>query len=47
MDQTLPAILLNFFARFLPLWNGQGAYGTILEILSFVPVVDFDGAIPP
>ncbi|KAH8179567.1 mis6 domain-containing protein [Sarocladium implicatum] len=39
--KTLPAIVLNFFARFLPLWDGQGVPGTILDILSFSPFHDF------
>ncbi|KAF4978125.1 hypothetical protein FZEAL_5457 [Fusarium zealandicum] len=39
--KNLPPLLLNFFARFLPLWNGSGRRGPLFEILSFAPLLDF------
>ena len=41
--KTLPPIILDFFARFLPLWDGSGPQNVIVDILSYVPVLDFKG----
>lgn len=40
--KTLPVLILNFFARFLQLWDGTGNRECVLEILSFCPFVEFD-----
>lgn len=40
--KTLPVLILNFFARFLQLWDGTGSRECVLEILSFCPFVEFD-----
>ncbi|KAI8659453.1 hypothetical protein NCS56_01162500 [Fusarium sp. Ph1] len=39
--KNLPPLLLNFFAHFLPLWNGSGRSDSMLEILSYAPLLDF------
>ncbi|KAF4463237.1 hypothetical protein FALBO_9945 [Fusarium albosuccineum] len=39
--KNLPPLLLNFFARFLPLWNGNGRKDSLFEILSYAPLLDF------
>ncbi|KAM5342585.1 hypothetical protein ACJ41O_013551 [Fusarium nematophilum] len=39
--KNLPPLLLNFFARFLPLWNGSGRHESMFGILSFAPLLDF------
>ncbi|KAF5006401.1 hypothetical protein FDECE_7217 [Fusarium decemcellulare] len=39
--KNLPPLLLNFFARFLPLWNGDGRKNSLFEILSYAPLLDF------
>ncbi|KAI5461204.1 Mis6-domain-containing protein [Mariannaea sp. PMI_226] len=39
--KKLPSLLLNFFARFLPMWNGAGRRDTMFEILSYVPLLEF------
>ncbi|KAK7427970.1 hypothetical protein QQZ08_005583 [Neonectria magnoliae] len=39
--KKLPPLLLNFFARFLPLWNGSGRHDAMFEILSYAPLLDF------
>ncbi|KAF7562801.1 hypothetical protein G7046_g1337 [Stylonectria norvegica] len=41
--KTLPPLILNFFARFLPLWNGSSRREAIFEILSYVPLLEFEG----
>jgi centromere protein I len=43
--QHLPPLLLNFFARFLPLWDGSGRRDSMFEILSYSPLLDFQGNI--
>ncbi|KAM0435209.1 hypothetical protein ACHAPT_003299 [Fusarium lateritium] len=40
-SKNLPPLLLNFFAHFLPLWNGSGRSDSMLEILSYAPLLDF------
>ncbi|KAF9771481.1 hypothetical protein IL306_010897 [Fusarium sp. DS 682] len=39
--QNLPPLLLDFFARFLPLWDGSGRRDSMFEILSYSPLLDF------
>ncbi|EEU44682.1 uncharacterized protein NECHADRAFT_49005 [Fusarium vanettenii 77-13-4] len=39
--KNLPPLLLNFFAHFLPLWSGSGRSDSMLEILSYAPLLDF------
>ncbi|KPM35183.1 hypothetical protein AK830_g11377 [Neonectria ditissima] len=39
--KKLPPLLLNFFARFLPLWNGSGRQDAMFEIFSYAPLLDF------
>ncbi|KAH6892114.1 Mis6-domain-containing protein [Thelonectria olida] len=39
--KKLPSLLLNFFARFLPLWNGSGRRDVLFKILSYVPMRSF------
>ncbi|KAM0492124.1 hypothetical protein ACHAP8_010121 [Fusarium lateritium] len=39
--QILPSLLLDFFARFLPLWDGSQHRDSILAILSYSPLLDF------
>ncbi|RKL11432.1 hypothetical protein BFJ68_g8268 [Fusarium oxysporum] len=41
--QNLPPLLLDFFARFLPLWDGSGRRDAMFEILSYSPLLDFKG----
>lgn len=40
-SKKLPPLILNFFARFLPLWNGSGRRDSMFEILSYSPFLDF------
>uniref|UniRef100_A0A0D2XCL1 Uncharacterized protein n=1 Tax=Fusarium oxysporum (strain Fo5176) TaxID=660025 RepID=A0A0D2XCL1_FUSOF len=42
--QNLPPLLLDFFARFLPLWDGSGRRDAMFEILSYSPLLDFKAA---
>jgi centromere protein I len=35
--------MLNFFVRFLPLWDGSGRRDSMFEILSYSPLLDFQG----
>ncbi|WZH45059.1 Mis6-domain-containing protein [Fusarium acuminatum] len=37
----LPPLMLNFFVRFLPLWDGSGRRDSMFEILSYSPLLDF------
>lgn len=46
-DQNLLPLLLDFFARFLPLWDGSGRRDAIFEILSYSPLLDFQGQFKP
>ncbi|CEJ81095.1 hypothetical protein VHEMI01241 [[Torrubiella] hemipterigena] len=39
--KSLPLLVLNFFSRFLQLWDGTGDRQCILAILSFTPFVEF------
>ncbi|KAM0558549.1 hypothetical protein ACHAPJ_004744 [Fusarium lateritium] len=39
--KNLPPLLLNFFARFLPLWDGSGRRDSLFEVLSYSPLLDF------
>ncbi|KAF5025052.1 hypothetical protein F66182_2869 [Fusarium sp. NRRL 66182] len=39
--KNLPPLLLNFFARFLPLWNGSGRRDILFDVLSYSPLLDF------
>ncbi|EMT65179.1 Centromere protein I [Fusarium odoratissimum] len=41
--KNLPPLLLDFFARFLPLWDGSGRRDAMFEILSHSPLLDFKG----
>lgn len=41
--QALPPLLLNFFARFLKLWDGSGRRESLFEILSYSPLLEFNG----
>ncbi|KAF5962683.1 Mis6 domain-containing protein [Fusarium bulbicola] len=41
--KNLPPLLLDFFARFLPLWDGSGRRDAMFEILSYAPLLDFEG----
>lgn len=45
--QNLPPFLLDFFARFLPLWDGSGRRDAMFEILSYSPLLDFKGQFKP
>jgi centromere protein I len=45
--QNLPPLLLDFFARFLPLWDGSGRHDAMVEILSYSPLLDFKGQYKP
>ncbi|KAM0346036.1 hypothetical protein ACHAPU_005797 [Fusarium lateritium] len=38
----LPPLLLNFFVRFLPLWDGSGRRDSLFEILAHSPLLDFE-----
>ncbi|KAH7166126.1 Mis6-domain-containing protein [Dactylonectria macrodidyma] len=40
-SKKLPPLILNFFSRFLPLWNGSGRHDAMFEILSYSPLTDF------
>lgn len=46
-DQGLPPLLLDFFALFLPLWDGSGPRDAMFEILSYSPLLDFQGQFKP
>jgi centromere protein I len=39
--QALPSLLLDFFARFLPLWDGSQHRDSMFAILSYCPLLDF------
>lgn len=39
--QVLPSLLLDFFSRFLPLWDGSQHRDSIFAILSYSPLLDF------
>ncbi|KAJ2979223.1 hypothetical protein NQ176_g3383 [Zarea fungicola] len=39
--KNLPPIVLSFFARFFPLWSGNGNRTCIFEILAYAPLYDF------
>ncbi|CAG1972422.1 unnamed protein product [Fusarium graminearum] len=39
--KVLPSLLLDFFARFLPLWDGSQHRDSIFTILSYSPLLDF------
>ncbi|GKU01728.1 unnamed protein product [Fusarium langsethiae] len=39
--KVLPSLLLEFFARFLPLWDGSQHRDSMLAILSYSPLLDF------
>ena len=43
LRQTLPPILLTFFAQFLSIWNGSDKRDIVLECLSFAPLIEFEG----
>ncbi|KAH7152386.1 Mis6-domain-containing protein [Dactylonectria estremocensis] len=40
-SKKLPPLILNFFAQFLPLWNGSGRRDAMFEILSYSPLTEF------
>ncbi|OAA66085.1 Mis6 domain-containing protein [Cordyceps fumosorosea ARSEF 2679] len=40
--KNLPATVLNFFAHFFQLWNGEGSKTCIFQILVYTPLHDFD-----
>jgi centromere protein I len=42
-SQTLPPLLLTFFAQFLGVWDGSHKRDIVLETLSFAPVMEFEG----
>jgi centromere protein I len=44
--QSIPPVILGFFASFFQQWNGSGQHGSILQILSFTPLVEFQGKYP-
>ncbi|KAF4338197.1 Centromere I [Fusarium beomiforme] len=39
--KNLPPLLLDFFTRLLPLWDGSGRLDSMFEILSYSPLLDF------
>ncbi|UZP44446.1 hypothetical protein NXS19_012258 [Fusarium pseudograminearum] len=39
--KVLPSLLIDFFARFLPLWDGSQHRDSIFTILSYSPLLDF------
>ncbi|EHK50640.1 hypothetical protein TRIATDRAFT_288882 [Trichoderma atroviride IMI 206040] len=39
--KSIPPVILGFFATFFQQWNGSGQHGSILQILSFTPLVGF------
>jgi centromere protein I len=41
--QTLPTLLLNFFARFFQVWSGIGNHAIIFDILGFTPLKEYEG----
>ena len=41
--RALPPVLLNFFAHFFEIWDGAGGRDSLLEILTFAPLHDFQG----
>lgn len=43
MMQSVPPVLLNFFARFFQQWNGSGQRSYILQILAYAPLLEFQG----
>ncbi|UKZ70172.1 uncharacterized protein TrAtP1_011170 [Trichoderma atroviride] len=40
-SKSIPPVILGFFATFFQQWNGSGQHGSILQILSFTPLVGF------
>ncbi|PHH78009.1 hypothetical protein CDD82_3266 [Ophiocordyceps australis] len=40
--RAVPPVLLDFFTRFLPIWDGSGRRHLVLDILAFVPLVEFN-----
>ncbi|PHH59314.1 hypothetical protein CDD81_3383 [Ophiocordyceps australis] len=40
--REVPPILLDFFMRFLQIWDGSGRRQLVLDILAFVPLIEFD-----
>ncbi|KAL6910926.1 Mis6 domain-containing protein [Trichoderma evansii] len=40
-SKSIPPVILSFFAIFFQQWNGSGQHGSILQILSFTPLVEF------
>ncbi|KAL9471493.1 hypothetical protein ACSS6W_009434 [Trichoderma asperelloides] len=40
-SKSIPPVILSFFAIFFQQWNGSGQHDTILQILSFAPLVEF------
>jgi centromere protein I len=41
--KTLPDLFLNFLARFFQIWSGAGHRDTIFEILTYTPLLRFEG----
>jgi len=39
----LPSVLLTFFEQFLHIWDGSTKRDLVLETLSYIPLIDFDG----
>lgn len=39
----LPPVLLDFLSRFFEMWDGSGSRHLVYEILSFSPLIDFQG----
>lgn len=44
--KVIPPALLEFFARFLELWDGAGRRYLVLDILGYTPLHDFQGQFP-
>ncbi|KAM0475312.1 hypothetical protein ACHAPX_007066 [Trichoderma viride] len=40
-SKSIPPVILGFFATFFQQWNGSGQHSSILQILSFTPLVEF------
>ncbi|SPQ21101.1 4d504f6a-7a4e-4e2a-8907-bdb054c8297e [Thermothielavioides terrestris] len=41
--KTLPPLLLTFLEQFLRVWDGSGKRDMVLELLSYVPLIEFQG----
>lgn len=41
--RTLAPVLLNFFAEFFEIWDGAGGRDSLIEILAYAPLHDFQG----